>query len=333
MTKRIASAWLAASLAALAAPAWAQETCGRISIAEMNWASAGVAAQVDRIILEEAFGCDVELVTGDTMPTFTSMNEKGEPDMAPEMWVNAVRAPLDAAVEEGRLVIAAPILEEGGIEGWWIPRYLAEAHPEIDSVKAALARPELFPAPEDPSVGAVHNCPPGWNCQISTENLFRALDAESRGFTLVDTGSSAGLDGSIANAYERRAGWFGYYWAPTAILGKYDMVRLPFSVPHDKAEWDSCTAVPDCAEPSVNAYPVSEVFTVVTPAFAEKAGVAMDYVGARRWSNGTVGAVLAWMDENQATNEEAARHFLETYPELWRAWLPAEAADRVAAAL
>nr|WP_246100293.1 hypothetical protein [Cereibacter sediminicola] len=51
----------------------------------MNWASAGVAAQVDRIILEEAFGCDVELVPGDTMPTLT--RDVGE------------RALLDAAVE------------------------------------------------------------------------------------------------------------------------------------------------------------------------------------------------------------------------------------------
>ncbi|MFQ6774658.1 ABC transporter substrate-binding protein [Cereibacter sphaeroides] len=333
MTKRLASGCLAVSFVALAAPAWAAEDCGRISIAEMNWASAGVAAQVDKIILEEGFGCTVELVAGDTMPTFTSMNEKGEPDMAPELWVNAVRTPLEAAVEEGRMVVAAQILKDGGVEGWWIPRYLAEAHPEIDSVEKALEHPDLFPAPEDASRGAVHNCPSGWNCQVSTENLFRALDAEDHGFDLVDTGSAAGLDGSIANAYEREAGWLGYYWAPTAILGKYDMVRLPFSVPHDKAAWDACTAVPDCADPEVNSYPVSEVFTAVTPSFAEKAGVAMDYVKARSWSNETVGQLLAWMDESQATNEDAAYHFLETYPDLWRAWLPADVADRVAAAL
>lgn len=333
MTKLTASAWLAACFGALALPAMASESCGRVSIAEMNWASAGVLAQLDKIILESGYDCRVDLVTGDTMPTFASMNEKSEPDMAPEFWANAVRTQLDAAVAEGRLIVAAQSLSDGGVEGWWIPKYLADAHPDIDTVQEALEHPELFPAPEDATLGAVFNCPSGWNCQISTENLFRALQAETKGFALVDTGSAAGLDGSIANAFARQEGWLGYYWAPTAILGKYEMVRLSFGVPHDKAEWDACNAVPDCAAPKVNSYPVSEVFSVVTKGFAEKAAVAMSYVQGRSWSNETVGKLLAWMDENQATNAETAAHFLQTMPEVWRPWLPADVADKVAAAL
>ncbi|GIR66007.1 MAG: hypothetical protein CM15mP70_11140 [Pelagibacteraceae bacterium] len=42
----------------------------------MNWASAEMFAHVDKLILENAYGCDVELVHGDTMPTATSMMEK-----------------------------------------------------------------------------------------------------------------------------------------------------------------------------------------------------------------------------------------------------------------
>ncbi len=333
MGKHTASTWLAAILCTVAAPALAQQECGKVSIAEMNWASAGVAAQVDKIILEAGYGCDVELVSGDTMPTFTSMNEKGEPDMAPELWVNAVRTALDTAVAENRLVIAAPMLQDGGVEGWWVPKYIVDAHPEITTVEAALARPDLFPAPEDASRGAVHNCPSGWNCQISTENLYRALNAEEKGFDLVDTGSAAGLDGSIAGAFARNQGWLGYYWAPTSILGQYEMVQLDFGVPLDKAEWDACTSQPDCPEPKVNSYPVAEVFTVVTPSFAEKAGVSMDYVKTRKWDNQTVGQVLAWKDENQGTNEDAAYYFLENYTDMWHTWVPADIAAKVDSAI
>lgn len=75
MKKLIASVIFAAGTYALAGSASAAE-CGDISIAEMNWASAGVAAQVDKIILENGYGCKVSLVTGDTQPTFTSMNER-----------------------------------------------------------------------------------------------------------------------------------------------------------------------------------------------------------------------------------------------------------------
>ena len=88
MKKLFASTILAVGLFAFGGAAQAAE-CGEVTIAEMNWASAGVAAHVDKMILEAGYGCKATLVTGDTMPTFTSMNEKGEPDIAPEMWVNS----------------------------------------------------------------------------------------------------------------------------------------------------------------------------------------------------------------------------------------------------
>ncbi|MBN9031273.1 MAG: ABC transporter substrate-binding protein [Rhizobiales bacterium 63-7] len=331
MKKLIASTFLAGGLFALAGTAHAD--CGDVSIAEMNWASAGVAAHVDKMILENGYGCKVTLVAGDTMPTFTSMNEKSEPDMAPEFWVNSVRTALDAAIAEGRIIQAAPLLSDGGVEGWWIPKFLADAHPDIKTVQDALKHPELFPAPEDPSKAAVINCPSGWNCQVSTANLYKALNAEKDGFQLVDSGSAAGLDGSIANAFEKKTGWLGYYWAPTAILGKYEMTKLSFGVEHDKKEWDACTAVPDCANPKVNAYPTSDVYTIVTKQFSEKAGVAMDYVKTRKWDNQTVGKVLAWMTDNQGTNEDAAKYFLQTYPDMWTKWVAPDVAEKVKAAL
>jgi glycine betaine/proline transport system substrate-binding protein len=39
-------------------------------------------------------------------------------------------------------------------------------------------------------------------------------------------GSGETLQTSIAAAYADKAPWFGYYWAPTAVLGKYPMVRV-----------------------------------------------------------------------------------------------------------
>ena len=76
----------------------ANAKCGDITIANMNWASANFMAEVDKIILEEGYGCTVELVPGATMPTFTSMQEKGEPDVAPEFWANAAIIALNKAV-------------------------------------------------------------------------------------------------------------------------------------------------------------------------------------------------------------------------------------------
>ena len=112
---------------------------------------------------------------------------------------------------------------------------------------------------------------------------------------LVDTGSAAGLDGSIAKANERKQGWLGYYWAPTAILGKYNMVKLDAGVPHDKTAFESCNTKTECDKPEKTDWAKSEVFTVVTERFKKIAGPANDYLAKRGWNNVTVNQLLSWM--------------------------------------
>lgn len=179
MKTLLISAVFAAALFSTTAPAEAAE-CGSVSIAEMKWASAAIAANFDKIILEKGYGCSVTIVDGDTLPTFASMNEKGTPDIASEYWINSVRALLDQAVNSGRLVQGAEILADGAVEGWFIPKFIADANPDIRSVEDALKHPELFPAEDVPSKGAVYNCPADWSCQISTTNLFKALAADKK---------------------------------------------------------------------------------------------------------------------------------------------------------
>ena len=171
----------------------------------MDWASAEMFAHIDKVVLENGYGCEIELVPGATMPTATSMMEKGEPDIAPELWINAVRTALDAATAEGRLHYAAEVFSDTGEEGWWIPQYLADANPEIQTVSDALARPDLFPHPEGDG-GGLYTCPSGWNCQLRTGNLFKAFGGEEAGFRIIDPGSGGALAGSIAEAYEKEQG-------------------------------------------------------------------------------------------------------------------------------
>ncbi len=311
----------------------ANAACGRVSIASMNWQSAEVLASIDDIILREGYGCDVEIVPGDTMPTLTSMMEKGQPDVAPEAWVDAVREPLEAAVKEGRLHYAAHSLKDGGIEGWWIPKYFADAHPDIKTIDDALSHPELFPFSDDKTKGAVYNCPSGWNCQITTANAFKAWKAAEKGFVLVDTGSAAGLEGAIAKANEQKQSWLGYYWAPTAILGKYGMVKLDAGVPYDPVAWKSCNSKADCANPTKRDWSKSEVVTVITDRFKKAGGDAIDYLNIRSWDNRTVNELLAWMQNNQANGSDGAIHFLKTYPQIWTQWVPPEVAKRIKASL
>lgn len=329
--RRLAGIIAIAGLAIGVGPASAEQ-CGDVTIASMNWASAEIIAEIDSRILSAGYGCNTQLISGDTLSIFESITIDGQPDIVPELWVNSLGVPFDTAIASGQMIMAAEVLADGGEQGWWIPRYIADAHPEIKTVEDALARPDLFPSSDDEQIGAVHNCPSGWGCEISTLNLFRAYSAEEKGFALIDTGSAAGLDASIAKAYEAGSGWLGYYWAPTSLLGRYEMVKLDMGV-HDPLHWDNCTVVVDCADPKINTWPDGRVFSVVTGNFADRMKGPMEYINSRQWNNETVSKLLSWMANNQATGDEVARHFLENYEDVWTSWVSLDQKLKVKAAL
>lgn len=307
--------------------------CGNVTIAEMNWSSASLMANVDRFILEHGYGCEAELVPGDTMPTSTSMVEKGEPDIAPEMWSNSARKALDKGVAEGRLRYASNSLSDGGEEGFWVPDYLVKQYPEMTHIDGIVKHAKMFKHPEDPSVSAFYSCPAGWACQITAGNLFKALKLADSGFEVVDPGSGAALAGSIAKAYEQEKPWFGYYWAPTSVLGKYKMTKVDFGTGADKNEYDNCTTKDTCESPKVTMYPPSQVQTIVTEDFAQRAPGAYDYLTKRAFTNSDMNELLAWMEDNQADGDLAMEHFLNNYPQLWQPWVSKEVADKVKSAL
>jgi glycine betaine/proline transport system substrate-binding protein len=181
----VAAAIAVAFLSAGSLPAIAQEAdaaqCGTdrtIDIAEMSWPSAAALAHIHATILEKGFGCDVEIVAGDTVPTSSSMMTRGTPAVAPELWTSAIEEPWAEAIAEGTVVELSDAITDGTVEGWFIPQYTQDANPELTTAEAVIARPDLFPDPEDNSQGRIYSCPPGWACELSTTALFEAFDME-----------------------------------------------------------------------------------------------------------------------------------------------------------
>lgn len=304
--------------------------CGKVTIGEMNWGSAQVIANMEKFILESGFECQVELIQTTTVPAMTSMVEKGEPDIASEVWINSVQEVFERGVRDGRVVSAGNVLADGGVETWWIPEYVAKAHPEIKTIQDVIANASLFKDPEDPSKGRFYNCPSGWVCKIINTNLFRAYGMGQR-FNNFDPGSAEGLAGSIAKAYERKEPWFGYYWAPTAILGKYPMVAVGLGA--FDAEGHACNAKENCDTPHPGRYPASRVIAATTKAFANSHPAEFAFIQNISIPNAVMNAVLAWGEDNQAEGNEMAGFFVLTYQKLWSSWLPADVVQKVKKAL
>ncbi len=321
MKKLLISTAVAAT--AFAGAAKAQDTCGEITITEMNWASSAVVTAVSKFLMEQGYGCDVTTIPSSTTPALASVAETGTPDIVTEMWTNGAPTYTEMS-EAGTIVTLTDVLSDGGVEGWWIPKYVVDEHPELATLEGLLANPELVG-------GLFHQCPEGWGCKNINAGIIRAVDLEGNGFEVFQHGSGETMATSIASAFENEEPWLGYYWAPTSVLGKYEMVSVDLGPFNEEAH--TCNADPDCEDIGLSSYPVGPVKTVVTADFEERQPAIAALMSNVSFTNDEMGDILAWQEENNASAEEAAVYFLTTYQDTWQEWVSDEAREKLAALL
>ena len=311
----------ATATALLATGAQAQEACDDVSITQMDWASAAIVTNVAKFLMEQGYGCSLTVVPSSTTPSLASISETGKPDIVTELWINGTPS-YDKLSEAGTIETLTDVLSDGGVEGWWIPTYLVEEHPELATIQGVLDNPEL--------VGSrFHQCPEGWGCKVANRSLASAFDLEGNGIEVFQHGSGETMATSIASAYEDRAPWFGYYWAPTSVLGKYDMTLVDVGPYVEDIHF--CNLDPACEEVGISAYPVGPVKTVVTKTFEDAHPALTELLTNIQFTNAQMGEVLAWQEQNNASPEEAAVYFLSNYSDVWQGWVDEDARTKLAA--
>lgn len=304
----------------LAIPSTASADCGEVSITEMNWASSQIITEVSKFLMEQGYGCTVEKVPSATTTSVASLAENGEPDIVTELWLNSTGAVYAELEAEGKVMRLADVFDPGGVEGWWIPAYLAESNPELTTVEGIMANPDLVG-------GRFNNCPDGWGCRIVNDNLIKALDVEGSGLEVFNHGSGETLATSLAAAYEENAPWFGYYWGPTAVLGKYQMVKV--RIGDIDTDVHTANQNKDNENPGVSDFPPAPVLTVATAALTENNPDVAELMSNVSFEIGLLSSVLAWQEENSASAEEAAVYFLTTQSDVWSQWVNDAAREKL----
>lgn len=297
------------------------EDCGKVSITEMDWASAQVVTSVAKFLIEEGYGCSITKVPSASNPALASIAETGKPDILTEIWTNGAPA-YEGLIKDGKIKPLTEVLSDGGVEGWWIPNYLLEKHPVLATLEGIKANPKLVG-------GRFHNCPEGWTCKVVSTNMAKAAGFEKAGIEDFVHGSGETLAASIASAYDAKEPWFGYYWAPTAILGKYPMTLVDVG-PHSP-EGHKCNSKQECETPMVGAFPKSIVTTVVSGEFAKSHPEVTDLMNNLSFTNEMMGSLLAWKENEKATGDETAVYYLTNNSDIWSKWINEDARKKLAA--
>ena len=127
----------------------------------------------------------------------------------------------------------------------------------------------------------------------------------------------------MAGAYKKGEPWVGYYWAPTWVLGTYDMTPLE-EPPYDKEIFESTAK---CA------YPAVPVNIAVNSSMLKKAPDVVEFLKKYETTQAMANKFLAFMKKNEASTQEAAEWFLKEYESTWTSWVSADVAAKVKKAL
>lgn len=308
-----------------------------VAFADLNWESNAIHAAVAGYIVRQGYGCEVRHVPGSTLPLLVAMST-GEVDITMEVWKDNILEVWEAAETAGR-VKDLGINFADAVQGWFIPRYLQQGDPargikalapDLKHVKDLPRYKTLFKDPEQPHKGRFYNCILGWGCEVINTNKLRAYGLTEH-YTNYRPGSGEALVEAITSSYEEGDPVLAYYWGPSWVLGKLDLVMLEEPA-YDPAKWEELARTNGQSE--ATAYPRAEVRIGVNAEFAKTAPRIEQFLKRYGTSGAIVSSVLAYLHDHQGiTSEEIARYFLQENERIWTLWVPEDVAQRVRASL
>lgn len=295
----------------------------KIVFADADWDSIRFHNSVAKVIIENGYGYETDVVMGTTPVTFTALRN-GDINAYMEVWSDNI-ATYDEAIESGDILELSVNFSDNA-QGLYVPTYVIEGDqergieplaPDLKYVKDLSKYKDIFKDPEDPNKGRIYGSISGW---AADEFLFKKYEAYNLNetYNYLRPGSDTALSASIAAAFERGEPWVGYYWEPTWVMGKYDMTLLADDE-YTPQKWDEGT----CVFPSVR------VTVCVNKSMQKVAPEVVEFLKNYKTSSQLTSDALAYMMQNGATHDETAVWFLKTNEDLWKGWVPEDVASKV----
>ena len=315
-----------------AAPAAACPLDRPIVFAGLDWDSARFHNAVAARLIGDGFGCATTSIPGATIP-LTNGLARGDVDIMMEVWRNNLPEAWVKAQARGQVEDIGANFPDAE-QGWYVPRYVVEG-PDAPAAGlrhvADLPRyTSVFTDREEPGKGRFYNCIAGWACEIVNTRKLQAYGLDTL-YTNFRPGTGEALAAAVAGAIKRQRPILFYYWSPTWLSGLYDLVKL--EEPAFDAEAFAALRNPDAPLLGGTAYPPAVVAIGVNADFAAQAPSIRGTLEAYQTTAHMVAGALARMREDDLSAQQVADGFLADNKDLWAGWLPADAGQRVRAAL
>lgn len=294
-----------------------------IVFADAGWDSIKFHNAVAGLIAEELYGYSWREVPGSS----TVLHEgliNGEVEVHMEVWTDNL-ATYEKDLSEGKFKDLGTNFNDN-YQGLYVPRYVIEGDeerglepvaPDLKYVWDLKKYPDVFPDAESKNMGRMYGAIPGWEVDTILHNKYLHYGLDEN-FIYFRPGSDAALASAITSAYEKGEPIVAYYWEPTWLMGKFDMVLLQ-DKPYDPATYkDGQTELP-----AVN------VTVGVSNDFHENNPEMVEFLSKYKTSSSLTSEALAHMQDSGENYTETAKWFLTEHDELLDEWLSADDANTI----
>jgi len=313
----------------------------KVHLGDFDWDSANIHTAIAGYIIEKGYGCTVESTKGSTTPIMAALFDQ-QIDIITEVWRDNLVQLIEDNLAKGN-IIELGVNTPSSTQGFYVDKPTADKYglKHVNDMKSEKIA-KLFADPEAPGKGRMTSCISGWTCY--TINLVKhKVYGLDKYYTNFDPGSGGALDAAIAGGFKKGKPVFSYYWTPTGLMGKVDLVKLE-EPKYDQACWDEMTKVvedikangPDvykdtCACEYVNMSLTKAASTKFANNAANKP--IIDFIKNYSIPTADVNKSLAfYMDESGGDMEETAKNFLSSNS-MWESWVPSDVASKVKASL
>lgn len=280
-----------------------------ITLAVNPWNGSAVNVAVAEQLLESELGYTVEIVEIDENAQWAAINT-GDIDASLEVWPSGHAQNVADFIDnpDGNVLSAGSLGPVGKI-GWYIPTYMVDRHPELATWEG-FADPELaalFATAETGDLGQFLGGDPSF-VQFD-EAIIANLGLPLQ---VVFAGSEEAILASLDAAYNREEPILIYLWTPHSAHNAYDLTEVALP--------DYSDACAETAPDGVDCdYPADELFKIVS---ADLGGDAASFLNAMTYDTADQVEMLASVETEGLSVEDAAAAWIENHPDTWADWLP-----------
>ncbi len=286
--------------------------CGSVNLAVNPWVGYEADAAVIAYIAQHSLGCTVVKKNLDEQTSWQGF-ETGVVDAILENWGHEDLAA--KYITDKKVAQDAGMTGNEGIIGWYVPKFFADANPDI---LTAATNPTIlnkyadqFKTSESGDKGQLLDGDPSF-----VTNDQAIIDGLGLNFKVVYSGSEAASDKAIQTAIDQQKPLLAYYYEPNWFSAVVQVTHVPLPA------W---TAGCDTKDPKKITcdYPPYHLNKIVSTKLATSGSPFYTLVKNFHWTNDDQNAVAASISQDGLSDDDAAKKWVDANEAVWKAWLPA----------